>query len=255
VTDETSTKGSAISRSLDILDAVATAQRPLAPAEICAQLQIPKATVHRLCTALEKRGLIEPVVDGRGYVPGRALHRMATGALASQHYYAERHAVLQALSRELGETCNIAIPDGSHMIYFDRAETHWPVRIQLPVGSHVPLYCTASGKMYMSTLPDARKLRILESLERKRLTGNTLVDVGALVNELNLIASRQYAIDREEYIDGMVALAVPIKDASGRLFATLSCHAPCIRVSVEDLEQFLSALRSAAAKFEAFSST
>jgi len=251
VTDETISKGSAITRSLDILDAIATAERPLAPAEIGTLLEIPKATVHRLCATLEKRGLIEPVVNGRGFVPGRALHRMAAGALASQHYYAERHAVLQALSRELGETCNIAIPDGSQMIYFDRAETHWPVRIQLPVGSHVPLHCTASGKMYMSMLPDPRRRRILESLEREQLTKNTLVDVDQLMAELNLTASRLFAIDRQEYIDGMVALAVPLRDVSGRLFATLSCHAPCMRVSAEDLEQFLPALQSAAEKFEA----
>ena len=254
MTDETITKGSAITRSLDILDAVATADRPLSPAEICTLLKIPKATVHRLCGTLEKRGLIEPVVDGRGFVPGRALHRMATGALASQHYYAERHAVLQALSRELGETCNIALPDGSRMIYFDRAETHWPVRIQLPVGSHVPLHCTASGKMYMSMLQKTLRLRILDSLDRERLTDNTIVDVDELMTELSLTASRQFAIDREEYIDGMVALAVPLKDASGRLFATLSCHAPCMRVSAEDVEQFLPALRSAAEKFEAIGS-
>ena len=209
---------------------------------------------HRLCATLEKRGLIEPVINGRGLVAGRALHRIARGALASQHYYAERHALLQALSRELGETCNIAIPDGASMLYFDRAETHWPVRIQLPVGSHVPLYCTASGKMYMSMLPDAYRLRILESLDRQRLTSNTLTDVSKLMDELNLTASRQYALDSEEYIDGMVALAVPLKDASGRLFATLSCHAPCMRVSVDDLEKFLSPLQSAASKFEAIDS-
>ena len=158
------------------------------------------------------------------------------------------------LSRELGETCNIALPDGSRMIYFDRAETHWPVRIQLPVGSHVPLHCTASGKMYMSMLQKTLRLRILDSLDRERLTDNTIVDVDELMTELSLTASRQFAIDREEYIDGMVALAVPLKDASGRLFATLSCHAPCMRVSAEDVEQFLPALRSAAGKFEAIGS-
>ena len=89
-------KSSAASRSLDIIEAVAMAERPLTPAELCARLALPKATVHRLCATLEQRGLLEASANGRGLLPGRGLYRLATGVFASMPFQAERHVILQA---------------------------------------------------------------------------------------------------------------------------------------------------------------
>lgn len=250
----TAPKGSAVTRALDILEAVAIAERPLTPSELCEQLGIPKATVHRLCSGMEERGLLESRINGRGLLPGKNLYRLALGVLASAPFRAQRHAVLTALSETIGETCNISIPEGSTMIYFDRVETHWPVRVQLPVGSRVPVYCTASGKMYLSGLPAAKQRRILTSLTLEKHTANTLTDVDAAMNELAATAARGYSLDNEEYLEGMIALAVPLKDASGQPFATLSFHAPSMRVDFSEAEQYLGALQSAAAELEAISS-
>lgn len=246
-------KGSAVTRVLDILDAVATADRPVTPSELCEQLGIPKATVHRLCTSLEDRGLLESRMNGRGLLPGQALHRLALGVLASSAFRAQRHAVLTALSENIGETCNIAIPDGSSMTYFDRVETHWPVRVQLPVGCQVPVHCTAAGKMYLSSLSGAKQRRILESLPLDQRTPNTVVDPEKLLVELAETAERGFSKDNEEYIEGMVALAVPLTEESGRIYATLSFHAPCMRIGFTDTEDYLPALQSAAHELMAIS--
>ena len=248
-------KGSAASRSLDIIEAVAMAERPLTPAELCAKLGLPKATVHRLCAALEQRGLLEASINGRGLLPGRGLYRLATGVFASTPFQAERHVILQALSTELGETCNISVPGDTHMLYIDRAETHWPVRVQLPVGSRVPFFCTASGRMYLSSLSTGQQRRILTHLPIEKLTNNTLTDIDELLSELTLTAERGFSLDNEEYMQGMVALAVPVTDASGQLYATLSCHAPCMRVTLTELQSNLSALQSAASELEKIGKT
>ena len=70
-----------------------------------------------------------------------------------------RQTVLNALAEDVGETCNIAMPERHAMVYLDRVETKWPLRIQLPVGTEVPFHCTASGKMYLSSL----KPRLLQN--------------------------------------------------------------------------------------------
>ncbi|MFT6639729.1 MAG: IclR family acetate operon transcriptional repressor [Flavobacteriaceae bacterium] len=67
------------------------------------------------------------------------------GVLSAAPFQAQRRTILSTLSQDIGETCNIAVPDGAEMIYFDRAETHWPVRVNLKVGSRVPAYATAGG--------------------------------------------------------------------------------------------------------------
>ncbi len=243
-----SAKGSAISRVLDILESVGVAARPVTAAELSDELDIPKATIHRLCATLEKQGWLQSTLSGRGMLPGVRFNRISQGVLASSPYHAERHAILTGLSHEIGETCNISIPNGSEMIYFDRAETHWPVRVQLQVGSRVPSHSTASGKLYLSTLPLAKRNRIVKSLRLHPHTGNTIADPQLLAEELELTAKRGFSVDNEEYIEGMVALAVGVTDSQDRLFATLSFHAPSMRVPIDRVESYLPALKSAALK-------
>lgn len=240
-----SSKGSTVTRVLDILDAVADADRPLSPTEIADQLAIPKASVHRLCSSLEEHGYLQTRLNGRGLQAGNRLNRLAMGVLAAAPFQAQRRAILSTLSQDIGETCNIAVPDGAEMIYFDRAETHWPVRVNLQVGSRVPACATAGGKMYLSSLSDARRERVIRNTRLKRYTAKTLVSHSALADELKLTALRGYALDNEEYIEGMVAMAVPIRDRQGRLYATLSFHAPCMRLPFSAVSDFLPHLQAA----------
>jgi len=97
-------KGSTVSRVLGILDAIAQSGRPLTPTEIAVELELPKATVHRLCTTLEEQGYLRSQLSGRGLQAGPRLNRMALGVLASAPLQARRRTILETLSREIGET-------------------------------------------------------------------------------------------------------------------------------------------------------
>ncbi|MFT5502841.1 MAG: IclR family acetate operon transcriptional repressor [Gammaproteobacteria bacterium] len=74
-------RGSTIHRVLDILGTVAAAQKPMSATEINDILDLPKATVHRLCTELEDRGYLLKKINGKSYLPGNKLHEMAVGVL------------------------------------------------------------------------------------------------------------------------------------------------------------------------------
>lgn len=241
-------KGSSITRVLDILDMVASSERPLTPTDLAQALNIPKASLHRLVTTMEEQGYLQTRMNQRGLQAGHRLNRVALGVLASGPLQAQRRAILAALSKEIGETCNVAVPDGSEMIYFDRAETHWPVRVQLQVGSRVPAYATAGGKMYLSSLPQAKRDALISHIQLESHTKNSILEPSLLHAELDATAKRGYALDNEEYIDGMVALAVPITNEENRLFATLSFHAPCMRVPFASLTEFLPQIQRASDK-------
>ncbi|GGC09592.1 IclR family transcriptional regulator [Marinobacterium zhoushanense] len=242
-------KGSSILRVLEIIEAIANASKPMTPTELAKQLDIPKATGHRLIQTLEKEGFLQ--TNMRGFVvPGARLHQAALGIIYAGRYKAQRRAILEHLSNAVGETCGIAIPDGTEMLYFDRVQTNWPLQINLPVGSHTPSWCTASGKLYLANLPLAQRRLMLEKLPIQRLSRNTLTDPEELLDELAHIEQQGLAVDNEEFIDGMVACAVPVRDALGRLIACLFTHAPVIRCSLEDLLQFEPQLREAAAQLE-----
>jgi DNA-binding IclR family transcriptional regulator len=100
------------------------------------------------------------------------------------------------------------------MIYLERVETDWPLRVQLPIGSRVPLHCTASGKLYLSSLNNDQLTLLLQALDTSAVTKNTISDFDALSIELSRIRNRGYAEDNEEFIDGMVAISVPVLQAS-----------------------------------------
>lgn len=234
-------------RLLLVLEEVARAGVPVTPTDVNFQLGLPKPTIHRLFATLEDEGFLQHDIDGRAYSPGHRFRHMATGVLSSLRIRAARLAVLRKLSATVGETCNIALPDRDAMIYLERIETEWPLRIQLPIGTTVPFYCTASGKMYLSTLPKSHLARYATSETLKANTDNTITDPDTLIQAIDNVRKNGYSLDNEEFMDGMIAAAVPILDGNGRMVATLSFHAPTIRFSIEKALEFLPALRSAAA--------
>lgn len=213
-------------RLLLVLEAMAKAGVPVTPTEVNQTLGLPKPTIHRLFSTLETEGFIQREIDGRGYSPGLRLRNMSTGIISSLRIRTARVAVLSKLADEVGETCNIALPDRDAMIYLDRVETKWPLRIQLPIGSRVPFYCTASGKMYLSSL-DNRHLKnyaLATSMEAR--TKSTITKPDTLIEEIKNIREVGYSLDRCEFMEGMTAVAVPIFEGNGRLVSTLSVHAP-----------------------------
>lgn len=233
-------------RLLLVLEAMAEAGVPVTPTEVNQTLGLPKPTIHRLFNTLETEGFIQREIDGRGYSPGRRMRKMSTGILSSLRIRTARIAILSQLAEEIGETSNISIPDRDVMVYLDRVETKWPLRIQLPVGTRVPFYCTASGKMYLSSL-DRRHLRNYAMAAQLDMhTDRTITDPDALIAETLEVREKGYATDNEEFMDDMIAVAVPILDGNGRLVSTLSFHAPIQRLSMKDAIRHVDKLKASA---------
>jgi len=239
-------RGSTIERVLDILDTVATSPKPLSATEINEVLDLPKATAHRLCAELEARGYLLKRINGKSYQPGNRLYDVAVGVLANARFSASRHAILTALSERVGETCNIAYPDGLYMAYSDRVETKAPLRLQFALGMRVPLYCTASGKLYLSTLPRDRRKTVIGKLKLEKHAKNTITDPDTLLAEIDKIEKAQVSIDNEELYDDIIAIAVPINDKRGRFYSSLAIQAPVSRIAIDSNHQYVPLLREAA---------
>lgn len=145
--------GSSAERSLRLLALLAHEGRALPLAELALRLGLPKATAHRLCTQLQETGFLARDTQERSYTVGPALRRLAFDTMNHGVLRGQRHEVLAALVREVGETCNFTTLDGTQVLYIDRVEAQWPLRLTLDVGSHVPLHCTASGKLMLADMP------------------------------------------------------------------------------------------------------
>lgn len=232
-------------RLLLLVEEVARAGSPIAPSELSLALDLPKPTVHRLLATAEDEGFVQRDVDGRSYGPGQRLRRLSANTLSSQRIRTERLAILRVLAETVGETCNLAAPGRNGMVYLDRVETHWPLRIQLPIGTQVPFHCTASGKLYLSSLRSDRLHRWLSTVSLEKKTPHSITNHDDLLAEIATTRSQGYSTDDQEFMDDMTAIAVSINDHSGRLLTTLSIHAPIQRKQLQELEYYLPQLRSA----------
>lgn len=240
------TTQSTLIRGFLLLETIMQADKPLSAAYLAEDLDLPKATVHRIAQQLEEDGLLQREPNGKRFVGGLRLRRLANSVLTNSVMMGSRHLVLQGLSQKINETCNLTALDGSELVYLDRIESNWPYRIHLPVGSHLPLYCTAAGKLLLANMKAAWRLRYLKAVTLEKYTKHTLLDRDELKAQLKHIADSEVGYDTGEYIDGMIAVAVPVKNEQGQVLYSIAVHAPSARVSLDELKQHLPAMREAA---------
>ncbi|WP_299423792.1 IclR family transcriptional regulator [uncultured Shimia sp.] len=221
-------------RTLLILEILGKSDRAMTATEINETLQLPKQTVHRLCATLEENGFLVRRGTSRKFQVARRLREMGAGLLYNSRDHIFRHQILETVSQTVGESVNYVVPEETGMRYLDRVETDWAFRIQLPVGTRVPFHCSASGKCFLASLgPTARK-RMVSSLILEARTETSHVTTKGLLDELALIARDGFALDREEFMTGMVAIAVPVTDRRGRFIAALAYHGPTPRMTITD---------------------
>ena len=242
---------STLIRGFLIVEKIVQADRPLSSAYLAEELDLPKATVHRIAQQLEEEGLLQREPGGKRFTGGKRLRELAMATLSNAVLGAPRRAILKTLSEEVGETCNLTVLDGNEIVYLDRVETNWPYRIHLPVGSHLPLHCTATGKLFLANMKPAARRRLIDGLTLTRHTDQTITDPQALELQLQKIAEEGVGFDTGEYLEGMVAIAVPVIGEDNRMCFAIAIHAPSARKSLSELRQYLPVLRHAAARMAA----
>ncbi len=235
-----------VSRLLAALEFIARAKAPVTAADLAGDLGIPRATAYRIFTRLEQERVVVPEPGGRGFAAGERLSELAMAALTSSTRHGARHRVLQGLVDAVGETCNLTTLSGGDVVYVDRVETHWPLRMHLSRGSRVPAHCTATGKLLLSLLPKKEMEQLIRVAPLRRYSERTITDPDKLVAELARIRSEGVGIDNEEFAAGMVAVAVPVFDRNRRAIAALAVHAPVVRLSLKAARRHVPALRKAA---------
>lgn len=235
-------------RAFRVLETLASAGRPLSMTELVETLGLPKQTVHRILGQLTDAWLVTRGAGDRLYECSSRVRQLAVNVLMHAGPAAARHALLEQLVERIGETCNLTMLSCNDVVYVDRVETRWPLRLHLQPGSHVPLHCSASGKLLLSFLTHERRERVLATLPLRAYSERTIVDRDRLREELALTRKRRLAVNDQEHLQGLIAIAVPVMLDRTRACAAIAVQAPVGRVTLEDLEAFVPDLRAAAAK-------
>lgn len=239
-------RGSTIQRILETTEFIAHHDGQYKAEQVIKKLDYPNASANKLFTDMTSAGFLQKSILGR-ITLGNEFRDLAHAALSHKHYKDKRMMLLNSLSEIIGETCGISIASGANMIYFERAQTNWPLQIHLPPGAHVPMTATASGKLYLSELPSSAQKTILQNIGLQRFTRNTIVNIDDLLDNLLTIKTQGYATDNEEFIEGMSTIAIPIKNDQ-MAFGYLFCHAPTFRKPLNELLEYLPNMKATAEK-------
>lgn len=233
-------------RLFSLLELIATKNQLFTLQGLVELTGTPKPTLHRMLQQLEGAGLLIRENNGRHYVVGARLRRMAESLLLNDTHHGARHSVLRSLVEELGESCNLTALSGDEILYVDRVETLEPLRFTLQPGSRVPVHCSASGKMILSQLAPVQRRRLLEAAPLKQYTPNTITDVDQIEEQLKQVRRDGYAIDDQEFLPGLVCAAVLVPSPSGISNLGIAVQAPVMRLTPDKALRVLPALRRAA---------
>ncbi len=241
---------SALGKALSILEILLAQGEPVTLADVARRLNLPRQTVHRLLGQLEVNGMVRREPVRSYYAVGPRFLELGLQALRSAWQSGPVHKILTDLVTRTGESCNLGVLEGASVLYIDRVESNWPLRVDLHPGSRVPFHATAIGKLLVAHLPSRNRRRLLHAGPLTAYTTHTLTDASTLETHMKTIRRTGYAMNQEEYVEGAVGVAVPIRGARNQVVAGLSLHAPQIRMPLDVAKGHLPQVIEAARRIE-----
>jgi IclR family pca regulon transcriptional regulator len=227
-----------LAKGLSVLQAFGEAGHPLTLSEVAKALGANSTTATRLCYTLTELGFIQKdgqrryhltpkiLTLGHSYISGLAWQEVA-------QYYLER------LFKEVQETVNLSILEGSEMIYLFRIRKRKYLPFDIQIGTKLPVYCTAMGKVLMALGPSERTKPILKALEFKPLTARTITSLDKFMDELERVRKKGYAINDEELSIGNRSVGAPIMGKQGYAVAAINIAVPTTEYSRSQMEKIL----------------
>ena len=228
----------ALAKGLSVLQAFAEADHPLTSSEIANALGTSNSTSTRLCYTLTELGFIErdrqrrykltPKVLSLGYsfISGAAWRELA------KNY-------LESLFKEVQATVNLSMLEGSEIIYIIRIRKRKYLPYDIRIGTKLPVYCTAMGKVLMAMGRPEMVQTILKTLEFKALTTRTITRLDKFLEQLDEVRKKGYAIADEELSIGVRGIGAPILDKHGYAVAAINITVPTTEYSRSQMEKTL----------------
>jgi DNA-binding IclR family transcriptional regulator len=214
-----------IARAAAILRALEDEAFGLSLAQIAQRVGLARSTVQRIVAALEQEKLVIGASPTGGIMLGPAILRLA-GSVGSD-FVSLMRPMLAKVSEDLAETVDLAAIKKNRLIFIHQVVGPQRLRTVSAVGETFPLYCTANGKAYLATL-DNQAIERLIGKRYERCTPETIIEIGALVSDLEKVRHTGIAYDREEHTLGICAVGVAFKDPLGNPLA-ISVPVPASR--------------------------
>ena len=210
----------AFARGLSVIRAFDAEHRMLSLAEVAEAAGISRASARRLLATLVHLGYVH--ADGRTFRLTPKVMQLGYAYLSGQTLTEIVEHYVVDVAEKTGESCSVCVLDDTDVVYIGRASTKKIMSINLSIGTRLPAWATANGRVLLGGL-DERELE--ERLARSEIVGhtaNTSTKVEDLIKAVRKAQRDGYAFTSQELEAGLTAVAVPLMDKSGRIVAAMN---------------------------------
>jgi DNA-binding IclR family transcriptional regulator len=227
-------KVQALDRAFAVLDLLGESDTALGLAQVASSLQLHKSTAHRFLMVLEHHRMVERTTNGK-FRLGLRLFDLGNRAIEQYDLRDRAQPHLRRLVAETEETAHLCILEQARVIYIDKIEPARSVRMITRIGASNPVHCTSVGKAMLAFLPEEKASDIVKRTRFERFTHRTISTPEALRAEMEKTRRRGYAVDDEEFEEGLRCIAVPLLDGQRLPVAAVSISGPSFRVTAQKL--------------------
>lgn len=203
--------------------------------EVAAATGLTRAGARRILLTLQTLGYVES--DGKHFALTPRILDLGFAYLSSMPIWNRAEPVMEALAREVQESCSAAVLEGTDIVYVMRVSTHKIMRISLGVGSRLPACCTSMGRLLLADLPESVMRARLAAAPPEALTKHTVTDIDALAQKIALVRRQRWCLVNQELEEGLISIAAPIVDRTGRMTAALNISGQANRTSAKVMQE------------------
>jgi DNA-binding IclR family transcriptional regulator len=226
-----------VHKSMQLLDVLEASGQPMALSDLAARTALPKTTAFRHLYTLRASRLVDYDEETERYSVGPRLAIAPPLPEGARRIREQLHPALRRLQRQFNETVNLAIRDGSDIVYIDIVGSTRLQRAEAAIGKRDPLYSTALGKAFLIGLRAEEIERVLPQRVEPR-TPHTITDRERLLQEIARSTHRRYALDLEENELGACCVAAPIASPeTGEAIAAISISGRTEQMPMETLDR------------------
>lgn len=220
----------AVDRAMSLLELLAISREGLTLSEVSRKLSIPKSTTHYLIHTLETRGYVQRGNNGRHSL-GLRFADVASASTAELDLGALATPFLKQISARVNLTATLSVLRGAEAVIIGKATSFLDAGGGAWVGRHLDLHCTAQGKALIAQLPEADLNKLFGGRALAQFTPKTIVTLVGLKTHLAEVRSNGFAVNNEEQVYGVRAVAVPIVNVSGAVIAAISLRGSSKQIS------------------------
>lgn len=242
----------AVARALDVLELFLDRQTLSAP-EIVARLGLPRTTVHELVSTLVERSYLVPVAgQPTRYRLGLRLFQLGSVFAEQLDLAQEARRAAAKVAAACDETVQVAILDGTDVVYIAKVDSTHPVRMVSAVGRRLPAHCTGLGKVLLAALaPEALDARYPKDRPLPSMTPRSITSPARLREHLAVVREHGLAYDDCESNEAVHCVAAPVYDHTGDTVAAISISVPTLRWNEERRRDWGTLIREGAAALSA----